>query len=165
MSPILVSACLLGINVRFDGGHNADPRLIAAAADGLMIPVCPEQLGGLTTPRPPAELQLGDGNAVLRGTARVITRCGRDVTTQFLAGAQEVCRFARFHRAIAAILKERSPSCGCFQIYDGSFSGQRRPGPGVATALLQAQGIAIYSEEVLNDALLRQLLEAAAPPA
>lgn len=144
---ILVSACLLGIRAKYDGGDNTVPQLVEKCKSGGIIPVCPEQLGGLTTPRQPCEISGGTGDDVLEGKARVITKDGSDVTQAFVEGAKQVLRIARLYGADMAILKKRSPSCGCCQIYDGSFSGQKIPGAGVTAALLLKNGIKVYSEE------------------
>jgi uncharacterized protein YbbK (DUF523 family) len=113
---------------------------------GEVLPVCPEQLGGLPTPRPPAEIVGGSGEDVLDGQARVITRDGQDVTDNYLRGALEVLRLAQLAGVDEAILKERSPSCASTEIYDGTFSGTLRPGCGVTTALLRRHGIRVVSD-------------------
>jgi len=143
----LVSACLAGCHCRYD--HQALPheRMILLVQSGQALPICPEQLGGLPTPRLPAEIVGGDGDDVLDGRARVINQAGADLTEQFLAGAREALRLAQIAGATEAILKERSPSCGSTAIYDGSFSGAKRPGAGVTAALLRRHGIAVRSEE------------------
>ncbi len=146
-APLLVSACLVGIPCRYDGGSWPIPRLQALAAKGRVLPLCPEVLGGLPTPRPPAEIQGGDGDDVLEGRARVVNVEGRDVTAEFLAGAREALRLARRWGIKRAVLKSCSPSCGVGKIYDGSFSGRLRDGYGVTAALLRREGIALSSEE------------------
>jgi len=143
----LVSACLLGCEVTWRGGHNLRDELIRLAASGELIPICPEQLGGLPTPRPPAEIVGGDGHAVLDGRARVLTQLGQDVTENYLRGAREVLRLANTFRAELVILKERSPSCGVRWIYDGTFSSRIVAGCGVTTALLQRSGFSVISDE------------------
>lgn len=130
---ILVSACLLGCACRYDGASK--PREEMKARHEL-IPVCPEQLGGLPTPRPPAERQ-GD---------RVMTREGTDVTAQYRKGAEEALQLCRLFGCDCAVLKERSPSCGCSGIYDGSFSGRLTEGQGVTAELLTQAGIRVYGE-------------------
>lgn len=154
---ILISACLLGIKAKYDGGHNTVPRLVDLCEGGLVIPVCPEQLGGQPTPRPPAEIKGGTGADVLAGRAGVFNPGGEDVTGLFLAGARETLMICRLFKVRAAILKERSPSCGCNQIYDGTYQGIRINGQGVTAALLSQQGIQIYSEEELTGELLKNL--------
>ena len=140
---ILVSACLLGIRCRYDGDSNFCPQLETLLQHHHLIPVCAEQLGGLPTPRIPAE----------RRGETVVTRDGRDVTTQFTAGAQEVLRLAKIYRCEMAILKARSPSCGHGTIYDGTFTGTLAPGNGVAAALLLEKGIAVYGESQIGKLL------------
>ncbi|NPA48523.1 MAG: DUF523 domain-containing protein [Thermodesulfobacteria bacterium] len=109
---VLVSACLLGLCTRYDGASKASSRVLKLAKTHVLLPVCPEQLGGLPTPRPPADLYGGDGFSVLAGEARVITRNGQDVTEAFLRGAEEVAKLARILGVRQALLKSRSPSCG-----------------------------------------------------
>ena len=134
--PVLVSACLLGCACRYDGASKGHEAVLALAEKKHLIPVCPEQLGGLATPRPPAERQ-GE---------RVVTEQGVDVTAQYRRGAEETLRLARLFGCEQAILKERSPSCGCCGIYDGTFSRTLQPGMGVTAQLLTESGIAVYGE-------------------
>jgi uncharacterized protein YbbK (DUF523 family) len=143
--PILVSACLLGLRTRYDGGckHNAAVLAWLAREELLPIPVCPEQLAGLPTPRPKTRFATGDGTAVLDGHGEVITFAGEPVSALFLQGARETLRIARLTGCRRALLKERSPSCGVHQIHRGE---QIVPGMGVATALLAAEGLAVMSE-------------------
>jgi len=110
-----------------------------------LIPVCPEEAGGLPTPRPPAEIVGGDGEDVLNGKAKVMTVDGRDVTDAYLKGAHHALQVAQAHGATQVILKARSPSCGCSDIYDGTFSGTLTSGDGVTTALLKRHGITVTS--------------------
>ena len=133
---ILVSACLLGCPCRYDGKSKPNDGVLALMEHHTLIPVCPEQMGGLATPRPPAERK-GDG---------VFTENDTDVTTQYRRGAEEALRLARLYGCTCAILKERSPSCGSGQIYDGSFSRTLIEGDGVTAALLKQNGIAVYGE-------------------
>ena len=140
---IMISACLLGACCRYDGASKAHPLAEALAQRHTLIPVCPEQLGGLSTPRPPAERR-GD---------RVVTRTG-DVTEQYRRGAEETLKLYRLLGCEAAVLKERSPSCGYGQIYDGTFSGALTAGDGVTAALLAAHGVAVYGESQIQ-ALLK----------
>ena len=142
---ILVSACLLGVPCRYDGQSKAHPLARALCEKHHVVPVCGEIFGGLPTPRTPAEIQ-GD---------RVVTRDGRDVTEAYRRGAEAAAQLARLTGAQAAVLKERSPSCGSGEVYDGTFSGRLTPGDGVTAALLKANGIAVYGESDL-DALLAQ---------
>ena len=141
--PLLVSACLAGLPCRYDGRAKPDAAIIALVEKGEAIPVCAEALGGLPTPRPPAEITGGSGHDVLDGTARVLTASGDDVTAEFVSGAQEVARLARKVGAREAILQDRSPSCGCTQIYDGTHSGHKIAGEGVLAAALQNLGIEV----------------------
>lgn len=140
MKPILVSACLLGAACKYSGGNNFCPQIAAMVQDHTLVPVCPEQLGGLPTPRPPSERQ---GN-------RVVTRDGRDVTDAYLRGAQEALRLATLFGCDTAVLKARSPSCGVRAIYDGSFTGTVISGNGVTAELLQAAGIRVLTEAQLD---------------
>ena len=133
---ILVSACLLGCPCRYDGTAKADPRVLALMERHTLIPVCPEQLGGLPTPRLPSERREGG----------VFDRGGKDVTAQYRQGAEEVLRLARLYGCTHAVLKERSPSCGSGQIYDGSFSHVLVLGSGVAAELLAQNGITVLGE-------------------
>lgn len=146
-TSLLVSACLLGLCTAYDGGSSPHPVLQVLAARGRVVPVCPEVAGGLPVPRPPAEIQGGDGADVLDGRARVVTNDGQDVTAQYLAGAQVALEAARGFGLRRAVLKSRSPSCGVGQIYDGTFSGRLRPGDGVTAALLKRAGIAVCKEK------------------
>ncbi|MGH2819894.1 MAG: DUF523 domain-containing protein [Actinomycetota bacterium] len=148
--PVLVSACLVGRACRFDGSSLEDDRVGRLVAEGRAVPACPEEDGGLGTPRPPAEIRGGDGRDVLAGRARVVTRDGRDVTSAYLTGAERALEAARAAGARTAILKARSPSCGKGCIHDGSFSRRLVPGDGVTVALLEAHGIEVLSEEDLG---------------
>jgi uncharacterized protein YbbK (DUF523 family) len=149
MDGYLVSACLLGICTRYDGGCCPVPRLIQLAARGLAVPICPEMAGGLPVPRPPAEIVGGDGQAVLDRQARVLTVDGEDVTEAFLFGARQALETANRLGIGQVALKDDSPSCGCRRIYDGTFSGRMMSGQGVTAALLQRNGITVLSEEDL----------------
>lgn len=133
---ILISACLLGARCRYDGVSKLQPWISDLAERHILVPVCPEQLGGLPTPRPPAERR-GD---------RVMTRDGGDVTAQYRRGAEEALRLCRLLGCEAALLKERSPSCGSGMVYDGTFTGVLTAGEGVTAELLRAQGIPVYGE-------------------
>lgn len=134
--PLLISACLLGTACRYDGASKAVAGLERLAARYQLIPVCPEQLGGLPTPRPPAERRLD----------RVMTRLGGDVTEAYARGAREALHLAKKLGCTKALLKERSPSCGRGTIYDGSFSGRLISGSGMTAQLLEEQGIAVWGE-------------------
>lgn len=145
---ILVSACLAGIPCRYDGRAKPDPVIIAMVESGEALPVCAEQMGGLPTPRPAAEIHGGDGTDVLEGRARVVTASGQDVTDSFLAGAREVARIATEFGATRAVLQERSPSCGAGKIYDGTHSGNLVQGQGVLAALLLREGLDVESAPI-----------------
>lgn len=145
--PVLISACLAGRACRFDGGTNPDDQVGRLVAEGRAVLICPEEDGGLPTPRPPAEIVGGDGADVLKGTARVLTKAGLDVTEEYISGARLALESARAAGAESAILKARSPSCGNGCIYDGSFSRTPKEGDGVTAALLKAEGIEVVSEE------------------
>ena len=142
---ILVSACLLGVNCRYDGGNSRDENAINRLKTDELIPVCPEEAGGLSTPRPPVEIVGGDGNDVLDGKAKVMTVDGEDKTEEFLKGAQHALELAQSQGATCVILKAKSPSCGCGTIYDGSFSRTLISGDGVTTALLKRHGIEVIT--------------------
>ena len=153
MTRLLVSACLLGRPVRYDGSDNAtgDDRLSRWNEQGRLVPFCPEVAGGLSTPRPPAEIIDGRGADVLDGRARLETDAGEDVTDAFLAGAEGALQRALEAGVSAAILKEGSPSCGSGYIYDGTFSGARIEGArGVTAALLERHGIPVFAEDQLE---------------
>ncbi|NLJ34097.1 MAG: DUF523 domain-containing protein [Firmicutes bacterium] len=154
---ILVSACLLGLHTRYDQGTCHNQELIDLLRQGLVIPVCPEQLGGLPTPRPCSEIKGGSGPDVLAGRAMVQSREGDDFTEQYIRGAQEALYLAQLLKTPAAILKAHSPACGSKKIYDGSHKRVLRPGVGVLAALLRENGITVYSEEDLNPGLLKKL--------
>lgn len=137
---LLVSACLLGVPCRYDGGSKSCTQVLALAEEHQMIPFCPEVYGGLPTPRPPAE-RVGE---------RVLTQAGADVTCAYARGAQAALDIFRLTGCQAALLKARSPSCGAGAIYDGGFQGRLIPGDGVTAALLKAQGIPVATEEDLS---------------
>jgi uncharacterized protein YbbK (DUF523 family) len=131
----------LGRRCRHDGRDKLDRTLERRAGPGaVLVPACPEEAGGLGTPRPAAELVGGDGDAVLDGRARVIDENGRDVTDAFVRGAEEALRIARESGATEAWLTERSPSCGCAATHVG---GAVVPGRGVAAALLARAGLRV----------------------
>ncbi len=142
---IVLSACLLGVRCRYDGGDSRNETAIKHGEKYTLIPVCPEESGGLPTPRPPAEIVGGDGGDVLDGRAKVMTADRTDVTEAYLKGAHHALRVAQSNKATHVVLKARSPSCGCGDIYDGTFSGTLTPGDGVTTALLKRHGITVTS--------------------
>ena len=154
---LLVSACLLGLNTRYDGGHNQRDKVCSLSALVPLVPVCPEQLGGLSTPRPAVEIRGGVGHDVLAGRACVLTEAGTDKTEAFLRGALETGKLASVVSARAALLKAFSPSCGNCRIYDGTFSAAKRDGAGVTAALLMQKGIPVFNEEQLES--LKKFLE------
>jgi uncharacterized protein YbbK (DUF523 family) len=135
---ILISACLLGAPVRFDGGHKRieSDLLDRWRAEGRLVPICPEEAGGLGTPRPAAE----------RNGDRVVTRDGADVTDAFMIGAEAALALANRHGCRFALLKENSPSCGSSLVHDGTFSARKIAGQGVTAALLRRNDIAVFSE-------------------
>jgi len=135
----LCSACLLGINCRYDGKIIPNDEVIRLAKKEILIPVCPEQLGGLSTPREPSE-QKGE---------KVITILGVDVTRNFIKGAEQVLTLAQIYGIKEAILKQESPSCGCGRIYDGTFSNRLIQGDGVTTILLKKNKIKVITEQDL----------------
>ncbi|WP_129600550.1 DUF523 domain-containing protein [Anaerophilus nitritogenes] len=144
---ILISACLAGIECRYDGGSNEHKEIKKLIEEKKAILVCPEQLGGLTTPRTPCEILGGDGEDVLLKRAKIIDKNGKDQTKGFVKGADETLKIAKLYGVTKAILKQRSPSCGCGMIYDGTFSGTKKTGDGVTATLLKKQGIVIWNEE------------------
>ena len=133
---ILISACLLGVSCKYNGGDNLCPDLLKLAREHIVLPVCPEQLGGLPTPRPPAECLGG----------RVLTQDGRDVTEFYQKGALETVRLSRLLGAEAAVFKARSPSCGCGARYDGSFTHTVIPENGMTAEALLSLGLPVYTE-------------------
>ena len=146
---LLISACLLGRNCKYNGGNNYTPLAERLKARYDLVPVCPEVLGGLPIPHEPSE-RVGD---------RVLSRSGEDVTAAFRLGAEKTLEIARRRGARLAVLKERSPSCGWGAVYDGTFTGTVVPGNGVAAELLARGGVSIYGES-----RIRELLEPAPPP-
>ncbi|MCO7521091.1 MULTISPECIES: DUF523 domain-containing protein [unclassified Pseudomonas] len=150
---VLVSACLLGQPVRYDGRASGHPDLLQRwQAEGRVVPLCPEVAGGLSTPRPPAEIAGGQGGQVLDGQAQVLTVTGEDVSAAFMAGAQLALALVRRHGIGVAVLKSGSPSCGNRLTYDGSFTGMKVTGEGVTTALLRREGVLVFSELELDQA-------------
>lgn len=140
----LVSACLLGINCKYSGGNNEDERVLRLLSERQAILVCPEQLGGLSTPRHPCEI------LECNGETKVISSKGQDVTEEFLKGASETLKIAKMMGIKKAILKERSPSCGSTKIYDGKFQKKVVTGKGITARLLEENGIEVISEESLD---------------
>ena len=140
---LLISACLLGRNCKYNGGSNYTPLVEELKKRFDLVPVCPECLGGLPIPREPSE-RVGD---------KVLSRAGADVTAAFQRGAEKALAIARREGVKRAVLKERSPSCGCGSIYDGTFTGAVVPGNGLAAELLLANGVEIFGESRLEELL------------
>lgn len=150
MDYVLVSACLLGQPVRYDGRSVPDGDAVLAAWQhaGCVIAVCPEVAGGLPIPRAPAEIEPGaTAMGVLAGHARVMAVSGDDVTTHFVQGAHAALAVARRHHIRVAVLKEGSPSCGSSYVYDGHFARHRQPGAGLTAQLLRQAGLQVFSEK------------------
>lgn len=146
---IIVSGCLAGMPCSHDGRDRLAENVGRLVKEGEALPICPEQLGGMGTPRETAEIIGGDGGDVLDGKARVISRSGTDLTAAFLEGAQRALEIARRSGCLKAVLKARSPSCGAGEIYDGSFSSCLKPGCGVTAALFMREGIEVTTDENL----------------
>lgn len=141
-APLLVSACLLGVTCNHKGQANTSEAVVALGRDRRLIPVCPESAGGLPTPRPAAEVQ---------PTGQVRTRSGDDVTEAYRRGAAQAVRLAVAAGVAGAVLKARSPSCGCHEVYDGSFTRTRVTGEGVTARALREGGVPVWSEEDVAD--------------
>lgn len=153
MHKILVSRCLLGHRVRYDGAASGPFEQLASwQAEGRVVALCPEVAGGLPTPRAAAEIPGGQGGEVLDGLAQVITAKGEDVSAEFLSGARQALDLVREHGIRIAVLKANSPSCGNLLTYDGSFSGVKVSGEGVTAALLKRAGVQVFSELELAEA-------------
>lgn len=147
---VLVSRCLLGQRVRYDGGvQPAEDVLARWEAEGRVVPVCPEVEGGLPTPRPRAEIPGGQGADVLDGSARVLTREDDDVTAPYLEGARICLDLVARYGIRIAVMKARSPSCGNHETYDGTFTATRVTGEGVAAAALRRAGVRVFNEDEL----------------
>lgn len=155
MTPILISACLLGQPVRYDHSHKQmDHELLRRwRKEGRLIPICPEVAAGLPTPRPPAEIQnKRNSEDILHFQARIVDQHHNDLTAVFMSGAQLALELAQHHQTPIAILKESSPSCGSSRIYDGSFTGSTISGMGVTAALLTRHHIRVFNEHQLKEA-------------
>ncbi|MCZ0703841.1 uncharacterized protein YbbK (DUF523 family) [Natronobacillus azotifigens] len=144
---ILVSACLAGLEVRYNGTHSIDQRITKLVKEGKAISICPELLGGFSTPREPAEIIGGNGDDVLAGKASVIERSGKDVTELYIKGAYATLKQVKKLHITTVVLKEDSPSCGTSSIYNGEFKGLKIPGRGVTAALLKREGLEVISEK------------------
>lgn len=154
MDKILISACLTGNLVRYDGGArtSANPHLARWQTEERLIPYCPEVAGGLPVPRLPAEIEPGaNANQVLEGKALIFNSNGQDVTRAFLDGAQATLALVWRHSCAHALLTDGSPSCGTSYIHAGRFDGDRKAGTGVTAALLQSHGIKVWSEEQIDE--------------
>lgn len=151
MEKLLISACLIGRAVRWNGTAKAPQNAVAIARwrdQGRLVPVCPELLGGLPTPRPPAEIEPGASAAdVWEGRARILEKTGGDVTAAYLTGARAALAAARAGSCRFALLTQASPSCGVGLVHDGTFQGRRVTGDGVTAALLQAEGVTVFSDD------------------
>ena len=147
---ILVSACLLGTCCNHEGRASLRPRVQRLSPSARLVPICPEVVGGLATPRSAAEIVGGDGADVLSGSARVCTADGDDVTAAYVRGAAAAVELARATGATRAVLKARSPSCGAVDVYDGTFTRTLRSGEGVTAAALRAAGVEVVSDEELG---------------
>lgn len=150
MQYVLISSCLLGNPVRYDGRGvpNDDAVLARWREEGRVVPVCPEVAGGMPIPRPPAEIEPGKRAAdVLLHGARVVAVTGEDVTWPFVQGSHAALTVARERGIRIAVLKEGSPSCGSGYVYDGHFAGRRQAGVGVTAELLTQAGVRVFSEK------------------
>ncbi len=151
-NPLIVSACLLGINCVYDGTSNKNKKILELMEKRILIPVCPEQLGGLPTPRDSQDIITGSGEDVLNGNTQVITINNSDVTENFKRGAQEVLEIAIINNVKIAILKENSPSCGVHHVYNLKHGKKSKiTGNGVTTALLIKKGIQVFSEKDIEE--------------
>lgn len=152
MEKILISACLAGERVRYDGKQIpvTNTVLVNWNQNGRLVNVCPEVSGGLKIPRPPAQIVDGNSLDVLNGTAKVIDINGRDVTLPFVRGAERSLSLAQKYHITIAILKEKSPSCGVHHIYDGHFTSHLISGSGVTAAMFKENGIKVFSENELD---------------
>ena len=157
MQKILISACLLGENVRYDGSNSRVHSSILQQwhEAGRILSTCPEMAGGLPVPRTPSEISNGDADAVLAGSSTIKRRDGIDVTDAYLNGAEKTLALCMQHKVRIAILKEGSPSCGVACVNDGSFSSRKIGGQGVTARLLSRHGISVFSENQLSDAARR----------
>jgi len=157
MNKILISACLLGENVRYDGSNSKVSSRILQQwhQEGRIMSACPEMAGGLPVPRVPAEIINGDAEAVLQGKSAIRRKDGGDVTDAYMDGAEKTLALCMQHNIRIAILKEGSPSCGVACVNDGSFSGLKIGGQGVTARLLTRHGISVFNEGQFSDAALR----------
>ncbi|GAA0343217.1 DUF523 domain-containing protein [Bacillus carboniphilus] len=156
---ILVSSCLAGLHVRYNGTHSLEEKIRQLVEENHAVTVCPELLGGFSTPREPAEIVGGDGADVLDGRAKVIEKSGADVTDLYIKGSIATLEKAQKLKATVVVLKENSPSCGSSTIYNGRFSGEKIARNGVTTALLRRNGIRVVSEDQFIGNLIHTIIE------
>ncbi|EYE89457.1 hypothetical protein Q428_02405 [Fervidicella metallireducens AeB] len=142
----LISACLCGVNCKYNGGNNFNEKVYRLYKENKALLVCPEELGGLPTPRTPCEIVEGSAIEVLNGKGKILNKDGLDVTENFIKGAKEVLKVAKAENCKLAILKSKSPSCGKGQIYDGSFSGKLTNGNGITAEILIENGVEVFTE-------------------
>lgn len=154
MHKILVSSCLLGCRVRYDGADNNidDQILLQWQQDDRLVSLCPEVTGGLPIPRPACEIVGGDGAKVLLNKAKVLSKSGEDFSEQYINGANIALELVKKHSIKIAILKKNSPSCGNNQIYDGTFTRNKIAGSGVVSSLLMQNGVKVFNESQLQEA-------------
>ncbi|MEC1376913.1 DUF523 domain-containing protein [Heyndrickxia oleronia] len=150
---ILVSSCLAGLDVRYNGTNCLNDKIRKLVEENKAITICPELLGGFSTPREPAEIIGGNGEDVLDGNAKVVEKSGKDVTQLYIKGAYSTLKQAKKLNATLVVLKENSPSCGSLTIYNGEFTGKKIMGMGVTSALLKRNGIKVISEELFATTL------------
>ncbi|MGM0599793.1 MAG: DUF523 domain-containing protein [Candidatus Rifleibacteriota bacterium] len=163
---VLISACLAGVECNYKAKASSawqkglQSFFRQACQNGILfVPICPEQLGGLPTPRDPSELQ-GSAKQILAGQEKIISNKGKDVSNNFIKGAMQAAHFAKLYSARFAILKSKSPSCGSSQVYDGTFSGQLIDGRGITSEVLLANGLKIFNEKVVltdSEAILSRI--------
>lgn len=147
----IVSACLCGVNCKYSGGNNYNEKVDKLFKEGKAILICPEQLGGLSTPRLPAEIVEGTAGDILDGRGRVLNKIGEDVTEHFVKGAAESLKIAEKTGCKVAVLKSKSPSCGIQKIYDGSFKGILKEGNGITAELFIKNGIKVIADDEFQD--------------
>jgi Uncharacterized conserved protein len=156
---IVISACLCGVNCRYNGKSSLDEKALKILKEDKALLICPEELGGMNTPRNPHEIKGGTGADVLDGKAVVIGNEGEESTDRFIKGAKEAYRIAKNADVKFAILKSRSPSCGHGKIYDGNFNGNKIDGNGVTAELFMRNGISVITEEELDENLVEKILD------
>lgn len=156
---IVISACLCGANCRYNGESSLDEKALKILKSGKALLICPEELGGMDTPRNPHEIKGGTGADVLNGKAIVIGSNGEESTELFIKGAKEAYRIAKNADVKLAILKSRSPSCGHGKIYDGNFTGNKIDGNGVTAELFVKNRIDVITEEELDENLVEKILD------